>query len=85
MDIEYNTPLSSLTVGQLMDLLSQARQPRTVRGIGGIASIFGVSTATAKRIKASGAIDRAITQHGRVIITDVDEALRLYSNRKRKV
>lgn len=44
----------------------------------GIASIFGVSISTAKRIKASGIIDKAISQHGRVIVTDVDKALELY-------
>lgn len=65
-----------------MDLIRTAvSEPETVRGIEGIAQIFGVSTSTAKRIKASGAIDRAVTQKGRIIVTDVALARRLWAER----
>ena len=62
MDINLNTKLSDMTLGELLEA---------------IASIFDVSISTAKRIKASGIIDKAISQHGRVIVTDVDKALEL--------
>lgn len=70
-----------MTLGELLEAISVARRdrrPATVAGLEGIASIFGVSISTAKRIKASGIIDKAISQHGRVIVTDVDKALELY-------
>ena len=70
-----------MTLGELLEAISvvRDRRPATVTGLEGIASIFGVSISTAKRIKASGIIDKAISQHGRVIVTDVDKALELYS------
>ncbi|MBP3228107.1 MAG: DUF3853 family protein [Bacteroidaceae bacterium] len=46
-------------------------------GIRGIAKIFGCSIPTANRIKKSGRIDAAITQVGRKIIVDADQALQL--------
>ena len=69
-----------MTLGELLEAISvvRDRRPATVTGLGGIASIFGVPISTAKRIKASGIIDKAISQHGRVIVTDVDKALELY-------
>lgn len=81
MDINLNTKLSDMTLGELLEAISVARRdrrPTTVIGLEGIASIFGVSISTAKRIKASGIIDKAISQHGRVIVTDIDKALELY-------
>ena len=69
-----------MTLGELLEAITVARdrRPATVTGLEGIASIFGVSISTAKRIKASGIIDKAISQQGRVIVTDVDKALELY-------
>ena len=69
-----------MTLGELLEAITVARdrRPATVTGLEGIASIFGVPISTAKRIKASGIIDKAIGQHGRVIVTDVDKALELY-------
>ena len=86
MDINLNTKLSDMTLGELLEAISVARRdrrPATVTGLEGIASIFGVSISTAKRIKASGIIDKAISQHGRVIVTDVDKALELYKRATR--
>ena len=46
-------------------------------GIPGIAKRFGCSLPTAKRIKKSGRIDKAITQIGRKIIVDAELAIEL--------
>lgn len=51
--------------------------PSHVKGIKGIAEIYGCSMATAQRIKNSGKIDAAITQVGRTIVTDTRSALAL--------
>lgn len=54
---------------------------RLVYGISGIAQLFNCSMTTANRIKASGRIDDAITQHGRIIVVDADKALVLFNNK----
>ena len=78
-----------MTVGELVDLIRETtaavasstmpeQKPRNLEyGIAGIARIFNCSMATANRIKASGKIDDAITQTGRIIVIDVDRALQL--------
>ena len=50
---------------------------RLVYGIAGIAQLFNCSMTTANRIKASGKIDKAISQTGRMITVDADLALQL--------
>lgn len=90
--ITPETRIIDLTVGQLMDLISKAQAPvvekapeqtkRLVYGIAGIAQLFNCSMTTANRIKASGRIDDAITQHGRIIVVDADKALLLFNNSK---
>lgn len=92
--INPNTRIIDLTVGELMELLDainitqqeQQEQPkmpekRLVYGIAGIAQLFNCSMTTANRIKASGRIDDAITQHGRIIVVDADKALVLFKNK----
>ena len=92
--INPNTRIIDLTVGELMELLDainitqqeQQEQPkmpekRLVYGIAGIAQLFNCSMTTANRIKASGRIDDAITQHGRIIVVDADKALVLLNNK----
>lgn len=91
MEITSNTRIIDLTVGQLMDLIAKAQAPvvekkpeqtkRLVYGISGIAQLFNCSMTTANRIKASGRIDDAITQHGRIIVVDADKALVLFNNK----
>lgn len=85
-----NTRLIDLTVGELMELLGTIQQPkqeqpkpqkRIVYGIAGIAQIFNCSMTTANRIKASGRINRAIKQNGRIIVVDADLALELFNNK----
>ena len=48
-----------------------------VYGLQGLCDLFGCSTATASRIKKSGAIDAAISQVGNTIVIDADLALDL--------
>ena len=91
--ITSDTRIIDLTVGQLMQLLDKKQAPaeikeepekakRLVYGISGIAQLFNCSMTTANRIKASGRIDDAITQHGRIIVVDADKALLLFNNSK---
>jgi hypothetical protein len=91
INIDPQTRIIDLTVGQLMELLESAqgapqavqevKEHRKVYGIAGIAQIFNCSMTTANRIKRSGRIDRAITQHGRIIVVDVELALELFNNK----
>ena len=77
-----DTPLSELTVGDLLSIIRTATQQprrRTVRGLQGLADLFGVSVRQAQRIKDSGVIDRAVWQKGRVIITDAELARMLWA------
>lgn len=84
--INPNTRIIDLTVGELMNLLGREqkvvvdntpKEKRLVYGIGGIAQLFNCSMTTANRIKASGKIDQAISQCGRMITVDADLALEL--------
>lgn len=80
--MDGKTYIMDLTVEEFQELIRStiaAPRKRIVRGIQGIAEALQVSTAQAKRIKASGIIDKAITQSGRVILTDADLAIALYS------
>lgn len=87
MNITSETRIIDLTVGQLMNLMKiqpaiesdnmPTPEKRIVYGIAGIASIFNCSMTTANRIKASGKINKAITQTGRLIVVDADMALQL--------
>lgn len=90
--ITSDTRIIDLTVGQLMQLLDKKQAPaeikeepekakRLVYGIAGIAQLFNCSMTTANRIKRSGRIDKAITQHGRIIVVDVELALELFNNK----
>ena len=85
--INENTRIIDLTVGQLMEMLGKTqtvvadnmptKEERVYYGIAGIAQIFNCSLTTANRIKASGRIDRAISQYGRTIVVKADLALEL--------
>lgn len=74
-----------MTTGELVDLITETirkelnRTTERVHGIKGIAQLFGVSYSKAKEIKASGVIDKAVHQQGRVIVTDAELALRLWN------
>jgi hypothetical protein len=91
IDVNPNTRLIDLTVGQLLELIDSAKgQPMEVAepttksyeyGIAGIARIFNCSISTANRIKKSGVIDKAITQRGRLIVIDIEQAIELFNNK----
>lgn len=86
-EIDLNKPLWQLTVGEFLELINQhptninadntPKEKRLMYGIAGIAQIFNCSMTTANRIKASGKINRAISQCGRMITIDADLALEL--------
>ena len=87
IDIDPNTRLIDLTVGQLLELIESAsgkptqgapKERRLEYGIAGIARIFNCSISTANRIKASGKIDKAISQLGRLIVIHAEQALNLF-------
>ena len=91
MQIDRNTPVWQLTVGEILDLLESYKpkveivqqEKKYEHGIDGLARIFGCSKKTAWMIKNSGRIDKAITQIGRTIVIDIELALNL-ANRKKK-
>lgn len=94
MEIDKNKALFQLSVGEFIELMDsilnrpatshdEVKQERRLEyGIPGIARIFNCSISTANRIKASGKIDKAISQRGRLIVIDVDKALQLFNNSK---
>lgn len=85
-----NTPISFLTVGDLIDIVNacisgqiknihetKAEERKFVYGLKGLADLIGCSLPTAQKIKSSGVIDKAVTQVGKKIIIDADKALEL--------
>lgn len=75
--------LSLLTDKSINNKDAEAKPKHRVYGIKGIAEIFGCSIPTANRIKRSGVIDDAISQHKRTIVVDVDKALELAAKAKK--
>lgn len=70
------TVLTNNEVEQIMEENPKGK-PFTVKGIQGIASIFGCSLPTALKLKKT-VIKDAVMQDGRVILTEVAKAKRLY-------
>lgn len=96
IEVDDNTPVSMLTVGQLRRALfpdlekagvksgEQATAvKRYVYGLAGIRGLFGVSIPTAHRLKET-VLKEAISQQGRVIVCDVEKAMKLFHGRKDK-
>ena len=88
-NLQYNetTPIWQLTVGQFLSLMD-SRNPhentvkksperRYVKGLHGIISLFGCSKPTAMKLKNT-IIKDAVSQNGRVIITDAEKAIQLF-------
>jgi len=88
-NLQFNetTPIWQLTVGQFLDLMD-SRHPyeqaarksperRYVKGLHGIISLFGCSKPTAMKLKNT-IIKDAVSQNGRVIITDAEKAIQLF-------
>lgn len=80
-------PLFSLTVGEFLELQRRVETPvitdntdkaeKYVYGIGGLARLFNCSKTTAGKIKASGKIDKAVSQMGKTIVINADLAIEL--------
>lgn len=98
MTINKDTPIAMLTVGQLQHFLNKSNQQeskpgastdqnakpkRYVYGIAGIRELFGVSHVTAQRYK-DGIIRDAVSQQGRVIVTDAEKAMQLFKEHGNK-
>ena len=94
MNKNLNTPIWQLTVGEFLELHAKTETPkevvvvssntekRYVHGYNGLAELFGCSETTAGTILASGVIDKAVSQVGRVIVIDAPLALQLTKRKK---
>ena len=93
--VDKNKPLFQATVGDLQELLEEmfavnADYPQDTKdverhlvyGLAGLAKLLGVCKATASKIKSSGILNPAISQHGKVIVVDADLALELMKAKK---
>ena len=90
--VDVNKFLFQLTVPEYLELMERTEPSQTKvfdttlkpteYGMGGIARIFNCSLTTANKIKQSGKIDGAITQHGRIIVIDIEKALELGKGKK---
>ncbi|MHC6199199.1 DUF3853 family protein [Elizabethkingia miricola] len=81
-EIDSNTPIWQLTVGQFMELQNRSSAEKKYEyGLKGIARIFGCSMPQANRIKSSGIIDDAIVQNGKIIVIDKEKALQLFGKK----
>jgi len=85
------TYIADLTTDELQALIrttvAEALQngtPRWVKGIPGIMEIYACSESTAKRIKRSGSIDKAIRQQGRTFMVNATLALQLFGGKTGK-
>ena len=68
------------------DIPEQQTMPKKhfVYGLKGLCSLLGCSLSTAARIKKSGVLDAAISQHGKIIVIDADFALELLNVQKKR-
>lgn len=87
--VNEKTRIADLTVGELRELIRATMEEEAARhnpsvafGMQGLADVFGVSVSQAKRMKASGILDRAISQQGRTIVVDVPKARQLWSGKR---
>ena len=96
IDVDDNTPVSMLTVGQLRRALFPDDGKAVVKSVGpategkrydyglsGIRGLFNVSIPTAHRLKNTVLKD-AISQQGRVIVCDVEKAMQLFHENRNK-
>ncbi|MGQ1929028.1 DUF3853 family protein [Ornithobacterium rhinotracheale] len=81
----YKTPITDLSVGELIDIINQKKVPQSpeieknyVYGLKGLADLLGCSKTHAFKLKQSGIFDKAIIQNGKKIIVDADLALKLF-------
>lgn len=91
--VNEETPVAMLTVRQLREALfmtggeskesekKEVAQKRYVFGLAGIRSLLGVSLPTAHRLKNT-ILAGAVSQQGRIIVTDAEKALQLFHDYK---
>lgn len=90
------TPLWQMTGAEFLELQKMAlkgqaveeskvehTQKRYVYGLRGIKELFGVSHATAQKLK-DGVLKPAVKQHCRTIVIDADLAMELFNGRRNK-
>lgn len=94
--IKEEKPLFQATIGDLKEMIEEMLTPmgdipeepqkdvkkHLVYGLAGLAKLLGVCKSTASKIKQSGILDPAISQHKKVIVIDADLALELMKARK---
>ena len=95
--IQEEKALFQATIGDLKELIEELFSPvgdfpeeprrddvkkHLVYGIAGLAKLLGVCHSTASKIKSTGILDPAISQHGKVIVVDADRALELMKAKK---
>jgi hypothetical protein len=89
-NINHNTPLSELTVGDLLSIFENYKQNKYEKkyayGIKGLAETLGCSIAQANRIKAAGKLNGVIMQEkkGNGITIDIKKAQTLYNQNFKK-
>lgn len=98
IEINENTPIAALSVGQFFNLMGQHLPARAgipeeiqtadfskgyVYGLKGIRQLFGVSHATAQHYKDTF-LKPAVRQRGRKIVIDVVKAMELFDEYSRK-
>ena len=92
MQVNKDTPIAMLTVGQLKEFLQgenivptkEVIEPKKYAyGLQGIRKLFDVSHVTAQRYKDSIIAD-ACFQQGRKIVVDVDKAMELFQKQSKK-
>ena len=72
--------LWELTIDEFKELQFEITKEKSYEyGIKGLAKILGCSRSKAYNIKASGIIDDAIFQNGKMMVIDVEKTLRLLS------
>ena len=95
--INDSTPIGEVSIAQFWELFEEryGKQPlssqnkdnsqtgRLVYGIRGLEQLLGVSHKTAQRLKDHD-LKPAVRQNGRLIVVDVDHALRLFDKKKKK-
>ena len=78
------TGLGLATTAENSDDSAVMAKKHFVYGLAGLSKLLGCSISTAARIKKSGVIDAAISQHGKIIVVDADLALELLNVQKKK-
>ena len=76
--------LGLATIAETPDNTAIMAKKHFVYGLAGLSKLLGCSISTAARIKKSGVIDAAISQHGKIIVVDADLALELLNVQKKR-